>query len=260
MPDALVSRLCRWAQMPGEALSALGGLPSRRIEIERGGDPFAMFDSTSSALFMREGWAAQYKDASSGKRVIVELMLPGDLQLPTIHHDRTIGTTMLSAGVALVVPRSAIDMLSQFPAISEALEWTEKVRESIRREWLVNLASRKALPRLAHFFCELTIRMNNVDQLYHDSCEMPLTQIDLANALSMTNVHLNLALQKLRGAKLVELTAKRLRILDRARLEAVAGFSDGYLLRWPTRLPDRRNHLAATLPLEERRSPTSHNS
>jgi hypothetical protein len=84
-----------------------------------------------------------------------------------------------------------------------------------------------------------------------------LTQVDLANALSMTNVHLNLALRRLRMAKLVDLSNRKLLIRDRQRLEAMADFDDEYLMRWPTELPDRRYQPRAAGFANERRSLTS---
>jgi CRP-like cAMP-binding protein len=258
MTSALISRLCRWAQLPSDALGELEGLSAGRIDLNRGQNPLDTFDSTTAALFMLEGWAARYKTACNGRRVIIELLLPGDVQLPTIHRDCTIETRMLTCGTAIAVPACGIAALSKFEVVREALDWTAKVRESIRAEWIVNMSARKALPRLAHFFCELSTRMNSVDLLDGDRFEMPLTQIDMADALSMTSVHLNLALQKLRAAKLVEVSSKHLRILDRSGLEAVAGFDDAYLLRWPTRLPERRSDMPASPLLKDRRSSTSH--
>ena len=104
--------------------------------------------------------------------------------------------------------------------------------------------ARKAHQRLAHLLCELSARVNGAGLLQDDTLEMPLTQIDLAAALAMSTVHLNIALQRLRSAGLVELRDKHLVIRDRARLDAIAGFDDGYLLQWPTRIPDRRNMLS----------------
>jgi len=128
----------------------------------------------------------------------------------------------------------------------------------VMAEWLVNIASRKAHARLAHLLCELSIRMNSIDLLDHDVCDMPLTQIDLANALAMTNVHLNVALQRLRAAKLVDVSARHLTILCRPQLEAIAEFDDEYLLRWPTELPDRRQANMRWADSERRSRPPRH--
>jgi CRP-like cAMP-binding protein len=158
----------------------------------------------------------------------------------------------------LLVPRDAMRNLMASDTIRRGLEWGAEIRESIMAEWLVNIASRKAHARLAHLLCELSVRMNSIDQLDHDACDMPLTQIDLANALAMTNVHLNVALQRLRAAKLVDVSARHLTILSRPQLEAIAEFDDEYLLRWPTELPDRRHDTLPWRDSERRSRPPRH--
>lgn len=189
---------------------------------------------------MLEGWAAEYKDTPSGRRVVVEYMLPGDFRHSTPHRDRALDMVMLSSGVVQMVPSYAMQGLRASDPIRRALEWSESVRGSIQAEWLVNIGARKAYARLAHLLCELAARMNSIGMFDENICELPTTQTDLAASLAMSNVHLNLALQRLRAARVVDVSGRRLTILKRAELEAIAGFDDSYLQRWPTALPDRR--------------------
>ena len=215
-------------------------LPGRIVSIARGDRPLIDVDPARCTLLMLEGWAAEYKDTPNGRRVIVEYLLPGDFRLSSQHHDDSFELGALSQGIIQLVPSDAMQRLRESDALRRALEWTDKVRQSTQAEWLINIGVRKAYARLAHLLCELAARMNSVDLLIDNMCELPLTQNDLAAGLAMSNVHLNLALQKLRAAGLVEVSARRLTILKRAELEAIAGFDDSYLLRWPTALPDRR--------------------
>lgn len=242
MRQALVRKLVRWIVLTDEDRRLLGALPGRIQGFMRGDRPLAGVDPTTCTLLMLEGWAAEYKDTPSGRRVIVEYLLPGDFRLSSPHRDRGLDMMMLSQGIVQMVPQEAIRTLQQSEAIRRALEWTESVRSATQAEWLVNIGARKAYARLAHLLCELAVRMNSIDMLDGNICELPLTQIDLAASLAMSNVHLNLALQRLRAARLVDISARRLIILKRAELEAIAGFDDSYLLRWPTALPDRRRH------------------
>ena len=253
MTEALITRLKRWAELSPPEEEALRTLPGELAVFARGDHPLRGTYEPGCTMLMVDGWAARYKDTVNGRRVIIEIMLPGDMTVWSPHQDPGLETVMVAGGSVLFVAPQAMEALRAHPAIRHGLEWIAKIREAIFAEWLVNIASRKAYARLAHLLCELSARMNSVGLLDHGECELPLTQVDLANALAMTNVHLNLALQRLRSAKLVKVSGKRLIILDRRELEAIADFDDQYLLRWPTELPDRRNQPRAQPVKEERR-------
>lgn len=253
MRDALLRKLARWISLSDGDRYLIETLPGRVQGFARGERPLAGLDPASCSLLMLEGWAAEHKDTPNGRRVIVEFLLPGDFRLSSPHRDRGLEMAMLSPGVVQIVPNEAMQALRAREPIRRALEWTESVRAATQAEWLVNIGARKAYARLAHLLCELAARMNSVDMLDANMCELPLTQIDLAASLAMSNVHLNLALQRLRAAKLVDVSARRLTILKRAELEAIAGFDDSYLLRWPTALPERRQYNALPPGQAERR-------
>lgn len=253
VPMALINKLGRWTVLDAETRALLEDLPGTPLSLDRGDVPQDA-EGRRTIVLILEGWAALYKDMPNGRRVVLEFLLPGDFSRPHAGLQKSSGVMLLGPGRVLLIPVDAWAAMAFPPPIQRAFAWIERVRESICREWLVNIASRKAYGRLAHLLCELSVRSNTVGMLDEDACELPLTQMDLADALAMTNVHLNMALQKLRNAGVVEIGAKRLRILDRAGLEAIAGFDDDYLLRWPTELPDRRLRPATPLSRQERRS------
>ena len=253
MTERLIARFQRWAELSSAEEEALRTLPGEQVTFARGDHPLRSHHAAGSTMLMVDGWAAHYKDAISGKRTIVEILLPGDLAVWSAIRDPGLETVMVSAGSALFIPQAGMDGLRAHPALQRGLDWMARIREATFAEWLVNIASRKAYARLAHLLCELSTRMNSVGMFDHEECELPLTQVDLANALAMTNVHLNLALQRLRRAKLVKFASKRLVILNHRELEAIADFDDQYLLRWPTELPERRDRPRGRPVPEERR-------
>lgn len=243
LSDALITKLSRWQQLPAELASRVRELPGRHVSFLRGDQPLGGLNQDSCSLLMLEGWAARYKDTASGKRIIVEFLLPGDLKLAETQRDSSLGTVMLSSGEGLLVGQEKMAELLQDPALKDGFSWCQKVRASIGVEWLVNISSRRAYPRLAHLLCELSIRMNTAGLLFDGRGKMPLTQADLASALGMTNVHLNIALGQLRREKVLEIRDRELSIINQQKLSTIAEFDDSYLLRWPTMLPDRRNSM-----------------
>ncbi len=93
------------------------------------------------------------------------------------------------------------------------------------RDWLVSLGRRRAQERLARLFCELLDRLQAVGLAGVDSCDLPLTQVDFADAMGLTTVHINRSLQGLKSEGLVEIVARRLQVLDLPRLHAYCEFS-----------------------------------
>jgi hypothetical protein len=60
-------------------------------------------------------------------------------------------------------------------------------------------------------------------------CELPLTQVELADTLALSTVHVNRTLQELRRQHLVSLSGGMLEIHDFSALQSIAMFSADYL-------------------------------
>jgi CRP-like cAMP-binding protein len=94
---------------------------------------------------------------------------------------------------------------------------------------VLSLGRRTALARLAHFFCELHVRLGIVGLADGLSFRLDLTQVDIAECLGLTSIHVNRMLKVLREDGLAELRGGTVEILDLAGLRRVAEFSEDYL-------------------------------
>ena len=90
-------------------------------------------------------------------------------------------------------------------------------------------AHRGAVQRIACLFCELIVRLRAVGLADRDSCVMPFTQIELADAIGVSAVHANRTIQDLRATGLIALDANTLTIKDWPGLKAFCGFDARYL-------------------------------
>ncbi|HWI87357.1 MAG TPA: Crp/Fnr family transcriptional regulator [Sphingomonas sp.] len=252
MPNAFLNKLGRWAEFSHADRLLLAQLPGEALTLQRGEQPLPDADKSGRSILMLDGWAGLCKESASGQRVISELLMPGDLHRHSRHRDSSLSLTMLAPGSVLLLSPANIAMLDEHPTIGPALEWATTVQQSIHREWLVNIGKNKVYARAAHLLCEIAARMNSGGLLDDECCAMPLTQADLADALSMTVAHLNIALQRLRSENVVRLDQKRLTITDRGRLESIAQYDDRYLMRWPTELPDRRGRARGRRAVDRR--------
>jgi CRP-like cAMP-binding protein len=94
---------------------------------------------------------------------------------------------------------------------------------------MLNVGRREAYGRMAHLLCELVTRMRAVGLAQDHTCELPMTQSELGDALGISTVHVNRTLQELRGAGLITLKGGALQVLDWEGLKQAGEFDPTYL-------------------------------
>jgi CRP-like cAMP-binding protein len=188
-------------------------------------------DRTARCTIVMNGFLSRQR-VFGDRNQILSFHVPGDipdlhgLHLPVMDHDlRSVGPSTL----AFVTHSFLVDTLLKSPALMRAF-WRETlVDAAIYREWVGNLGSRQALPRVAHLLCELATRLEIVGLLEQDSFDLPFTQQDFADALGLSAVHINRTIQELRRQKLIEWEGRVVRLLRRSELEQLAEFDPNYL-------------------------------
>lgn len=188
------------------------------------------------ALHMLCGGAARAsRTLEGGNLQIVSVFLPGDALNPG---DVLLGrspTTIsaLTSSLVLSIPADELRLLlAHRPSIVRALWRETALLASIQRERLIGLGRKAAEARLAHVLCEFAYRLQK-DARDGDAVELPLTQVELADLLGLSPVHVNRVLQHLRGRRLVEFSRGRLVIWKKNDLYAFAEFDPQYLQTEP---------------------------
>lgn len=232
--NPLLTKLKRVAILSDSDRAALGRAFGHVRSVAENQDVIAEGKSLDHVHLILKGWAARYKMLPDGARQITALLIPGDL----CDLDATISGGIDHAIAALTPTKVAMMSHLQFdelvkarPVLAQALWGTTLVDEAILRAWIVNLGRRDARERLAHLFCELHLRMRQVEREEEDRFEFPLTQIEIADALALTPVHTNRMIQLLRKMGLIELHKQALTILNLDGLRTIAGFDPSYLQR-----------------------------
>lgn len=179
-----------------------------------------------------KGWACRYKQLQDGRRQIIAFFLPGDLCDPHVFTLRRMDhaiATLTPVTLARVTQDAIETMTAKSPRIAETLWWEMLLTAAIQREWTVSLGQRLASERLAHLFCELFLRLRAIGLTEGSSCDLPVTQADLADTLGLSSVHVNRTLQELRATGHITWKGKRLTIHDLPALMALALFDAAYL-------------------------------
>jgi len=200
-------------------------LPPQAVIVREGEKP-------TQCCLLVEGFACRSKTTDVGKRQILSVHIPGDipdlqsLQLHVMDHDLT---TLSRCKVAFIAHDALRTVTREQPLIAEAL-WRETLIDAaVFREWIVNVGRRPAAARMAHFIAEVGKRLEAVGLATAEQFELPMTQIDMADALGLSPVHVNRVIQELRRSGVLELRKYSVSIRDLPRLMEIADFDDLYL-------------------------------
>jgi CRP-like cAMP-binding protein len=186
----------------------------------------------SSLHILCSGMARALRTFADGIQQIVAVFVEGDtLNAGEIVFRQSRNSIYaLTEATYLSIPLGALnELIAIRPAIARALWLETAAQAAIQQEWMVWLGQRAAEPRLAHFLCELSHRLQLAGHDTRAAFDFPLTQSDLADTLGLSTVHINRTLQVLRSRGLIELARSRLTILDKDGLYAIAEFDPQYL-------------------------------
>lgn len=228
----LIRRLESNAALSEAEKGALLNLPLIIREMAADQDIVREGDRPSECCLVLRGMAFRYKITEAGKRQIMSFHIAGEipdlqsLYLRTMDHSLS---TLTPCRLAFIPHSSLHGLFDHHPRLSGVF-WRETLIDAaVFREWVVNVGRRPALARMAHLLCELFLRHKAVGLVTDHSFEFPITQSELADAVGLSNVHVNRTLQELRAQGLVGEQGEFLKVLDWEGLMQAGEFDPTYL-------------------------------
>jgi CRP-like cAMP-binding protein len=187
--------------------------------------------SPSDVHLVVEGLCCRYKILPSGQRQIFAYLVPGDFCDLNVFILRAMDHNIATLAVSRIVeiPRDTILAMVARPQLARALWWATLVDEATLREWLVNVGQRTAEIRIAHLFCEIHLRLSVVGQADDRSFFFPVTQVELADTVGLSPVHVNRSLQSLRARDLIDFKKGLVELHDLGKLRKLCSFNPNYL-------------------------------
>lgn len=230
--NPFIARLRLMTPLGDAELLAIHALLEDRRDFRAGHDLVRAGQPTDRLHIMLDGWAARYKLLRDGKRQITALILPGDpcdLDGVLVGRQDSSVATLTRSEVAVISREALLSVGRQHPRIADLLLWLTTLDNAQMGERIGSLGRRSARERVAHFFCEMLVRLAGAGLQSGSSCQLPLTQEVISDTLGLTSVHVNRTLSALRGDGLIEVRGHRLTVKDWPALKAVAGFNPAYL-------------------------------
>jgi CRP-like cAMP-binding protein len=232
MLNPLLLKLEQRDQLSDDEKRVLEGAISRVRVIEADEDIVREGDQPTESILLLDGFAARYKIFSNGRRQITAIHVAGDFVdlhsflLKTMDH----GVLALTPCRIAAVPHATLEKITdEHPHLTRLLWLNTLIDGAIHREWLTTMGRLSATAHMAHFICELFLRLQAVGRTEGDTIQLPLTQAELGDTLGLSTVHVNRVLQELRKEGLIRWQGDALTILDWKRLEEVGEFTSTYL-------------------------------
>lgn len=210
----------------------LTALDVRTQNVEKGADLVLEGQENGIVYLMLSGWAVRHRHLADGRRQIVNIVLPGDwIGLTSVvfsESDHGV-TTVTEAVVSALEHKDMFQLFQDHPRLGVGIFWTAAQEDAVIAEHLVDVGRRTAYERVGHMFLELFLRLQVIDATEGHSFDLPLNQVALADALGLSQVHVNRTLQRLRREGLLDVSGRRATILDQTALESAVEFERTYL-------------------------------
>ena len=230
--DLLLAKMEQHGTLTAADESAICALRAHRRTLAPGEDVVCQGERPDVAVFVIAGMLARYHTLPSGDRQYLSFHIKGDLPdvqsllLSIMDHS----LCALDAAEIAVLPHDPlIDLCLRRPGVGFAFWRLTLVDAAIFRQAITNNGARSHVVRLAHFFCEQHFRAKEAGLVEDESCSLPLNQSQLGQALGMSHISVNRAMQKLRKERLADLRSGRLDVLNWNALSRFAGFDPTYL-------------------------------
>src|SRR5215468_1628672 len=222
-----VARLSRFMQLSAADLSSLERILERERLVKKRQDLVVVGDEYHNLCFVKNGYAIRYKLLRSGKRQILNVILPGDvIGFPVSFFDRSTYSVVAVSDLAYNVCSldSYVRLCYEQPRFGLALSWLAAHEAAIYAEHIVDLGRRTPLERLAHFLLEIHARLLAVSRAERTGFDLPFSQEVMADVLGLSVPHLNRVMQQLRAEKLITTQARLVELTDMGGLQTLAQY------------------------------------
>lgn len=227
--SCLVAKLGRFAKLSESDQDLLRALEKterdyRKDEIVRHqGRP------VDELFVVKSGWLTSFSLLQDGRRQLLRLFFPGDIvdlseiALEKTQHD----IKCVTNAVLCPFPKSAMDLVFSTSPRLTALLFSMTVRENSTLLDRIRAIGRfSAYERLCYLILELSERLYHVtgNRLDGEGFRLPLTQMDIADLLGLTNVYVSKTMSRIEKDGLIRRDGNRVVLLQTVKMQRICEF------------------------------------
>ncbi|MBH0237526.1 Crp/Fnr family transcriptional regulator [Methylobrevis albus] len=227
----LVRSIVRRAELSSDDIALIEALDGEIVTVRPGTEIVPAQQFVQHSCLVISGLAARVQRFGE-RRQISAVNVPGDfvdvhsLVLRKLEHS----VVALSECTIARVPHAQLRAATETsPRLGRALWMLTAIEAAVHRTWIASLGRRSSIEHMAHFFCEMRLRLGLVGLVEADAFTFPVTQVDLADVLGLTPVHVNRSLKQLREGGMLVWRDRSVALRDIPALEALAAFDPTYL-------------------------------
>lgn len=232
MSNPFLSFLERRDKLSAEERQLVELVASRPRQVQAKRDIVREGSAPKDSCLMLSGFSARYHLLGDGRRQISAIHIAGDF---VDLHSFLLGRmdhsviAMTDCTVAMVPHDLLREITEKHPHFSRLLWLSTVIDAATYRQWLVASGRLSSAGQLSRFLCEMFVRLEVVHLTDGLSFKLPISQVDLSDAMGLSVVHVNRTLQDLRRQGLITWQGEQVRILDWEGLQRVAEFNPTYL-------------------------------
>ncbi|NPU09663.1 Crp/Fnr family transcriptional regulator [Bradyrhizobium sp. 83002] len=228
----VVNKLKEHSRLSADDIAEVRNFSFAQRELADHEDLIRQGDEPNLSVVVMSGWVARYHLLSGGQRQYLSFHMPGDwpdaqaLFLDRMDHAVCAIGPAVVAGVA---HKELTRAITRRPALGFAI-WRETLIDAaIFREAITNNSARSKPARMAHLFCELFYRARALGLVRDEQLRLPVSLVQLGEALGMAIATVNRTLVELRASRAVDFRSGMLTISNWQGLCAIGEFDPGFL-------------------------------
>jgi len=193
--------------------------------LARGQPLFAQGEENDYVYVALSGWVALEHVLSNGSSQIIDFALPGALIGHQRSHDGSFTVSaqcMTDSSVIVFQRRKLLELVREHDPLYQLYEATLADDTARVQRRLANVTRRRGAEKLADLIVELVDRAAAV-AVDEDPLTLPVSQIQFAAALGLTNVYVSRVAKVLTARGLIAWRKRRLEVIDAEGLRAIAG-------------------------------------
>lgn len=225
--ELAVARIAAFGELGVKDLASLEQMAAPVRQLGRGKTIRHEGDPEPKMYLLLSGWTESSMLLPSGERQSIKVHLPGDLLgMPGLAMRYAPDTirALTEVQVTTIEPRYIGGLFKTNPRIAAMLFLVSQEERVFLMDRLASVGRTGSLNRIAALIAQLSVRIGRQDRKPADSYFAPLTQSQIGDMTGMTAIHVNRTLHKLELANICIWRNRTVTIIDRIRLQELAGF------------------------------------